>query len=73
MWGESVLFYRESSQKRKSSLAEMVFEQRPEGGWGKHTMQIFGERAFEVEETGTKASWRSVFGMSNRLLGDQYV
>lgn len=72
MWGGRLLFYRESSQKRKSSLAEMVFEQRPEGG-GKHTMQIFGERAFEVEETGTKASGRSVFGIFNRLLGDQYV
>lgn len=55
-----------------SSLAEMVFEQRPVGG-GKHAMQIFGERAFEIEETGTKASGRSVFGMSKGLPGDQYV
>lgn len=50
----------------------MVFEQRPVGG-GKHAMQIFGERAFEIEETGTKASGRSVFGMSKGLPGDQYV
>ena len=35
-------------------LVRVIFEQRPEGG-GKHAIQIFGERAFEIAVTRTKA------------------
>lgn len=52
--GEKVCCFIERVVKKESLPWQRWYLSRDLKEGGKHTMQIFGERAFEVEETGTK-------------------